>query len=379
MTADRDERYMRRALELAERARGLTSPNPMVGAVVVADGEVVGEGFHRAAGQPHAEIEALAASGARASGATMYVTLEPCAHEGRTPACAPRVISAGIRRVVAAVGDPNPLVAGRGFDGLRAAGVSVTVGVLAADAERQNRAFLTAMREGRPHVTLKGAMTLDGKIADTRRVSRWITGEEARRRAHGLRSASDAIVVGVETVLRDDPELTVRIDRAWPREPYRVVLDALARTPVDARLVAAATPARAVVMVGPDAPADRVHALASRGVTVVPCPAADGHVDLRAALAALFSREVRAVLVEGGGEVHMAFLDAGLVDRVAVFVAPLLLGGRSAVALLGGAGRKLEDAVRLGPLDVQRLGPDLLIEADVARVAGQQVASARAR
>lgn len=368
---DRDARFMRRALELAERGRGLTSPNPMVGAVVVVGDEIVGEGVHRAAGQPHAEIEALAASGSRARGATLYVTLEPCAHHGRTPPCAPRVVEAGIRCVVAAILDPNPLVSGRGLDILRAAGVEVTAGVLEPEAARLNRAFLVAMHEGRPHVTLKGAMTLDGKIADLHGTSKWITGEAARRRAHELRSESDAIVVGVETVLRDDPRLTVRLERPWPREPLRVVLDSLARTPVDARVISGGTPARALVAVGSSAPDDRIRGLEAAGATVIRCPGPDGHVDPGAVLATLHAREVRAVLLEGGGEVHMALVDAGLVDRIAVFIAPMLVGGRAATSLLGGAGRPLKDAVRLEAVEVSRFGPDLLIEADVVRASAR--------
>jgi diaminohydroxyphosphoribosylaminopyrimidine deaminase/5-amino-6-(5-phosphoribosylamino)uracil reductase len=367
------ERFMRRALELAERGRGLTSPNPLVGAVVVtSSGEIVGEGFHVRAGGPHAEIEALRAAGARARGATLYVTLEPCSHQGRTPPCAPVVIQAGVVRVVASVGDPNPLVSGGGFAELRAAGIEVVVGAGAAEAERQNRVFLTAMRERRPHVTLKAGMTLDGKIADRHGASRWITGDAARARAHRLRSESDAIVVGIGTVLRDDPELTVRLGQPWPREPLRVVLDTAARTPVGARLIRAGRPSHAVIAVGADAPDGRVRALAASGATVVSCGTRDGRVDLGALLAELFGREVRAVLVEGGGEVHGAFLDAGLVDRVAMFTAPLLIGGRGATPVVAGAGRELKSAVRLGAFTVTPLGDDLLVEADVVRGPGSR-------
>jgi diaminohydroxyphosphoribosylaminopyrimidine deaminase / 5-amino-6-(5-phosphoribosylamino)uracil reductase len=365
---DTADRFMRRALELAERGRGLTSPNPMVGAVVVTpDGEVAGEGFHARAGGPHAEVEALRAAGSRARGATLYVTLEPCSHHGRTPPCAPAVIEAGVARVVAAIADPNPLVSGRGFAELRAAGLEVVTGVGAAAAEDQNRAFLTAMRERRPHVTLKAGMTLDGKIADLHGASRWITGEPARQHAHRLRSESDAIVVGIGTVLRDDPELTVRLGRPWPREPLRVVLDTGARTPVGARLLRAGRPSCALIAVGADAPDTRVKELAATGATIVSCRTRDGRVDLGALLTELFAREVRAVLVEGGGEVHGAFLDAGLVDRVAMFTAPLLIGGRGATAVVEGAGRELKSAVRLGAFTVTPLGDDLLIEADVVR------------
>jgi len=373
-----DEWFMRRALELAERGRGLTSPNPMVGAVVVgANGEIVGEGFHRHAGAPHAEIEALAAAGAGATGATLYVTLEPCAHQGRTPPCAPAVAASGAARVVAALEDPNPLVAGRGFDALRQAGIALSVGVLAEVAAAQNRAFLTAMRERRPHVTLKGAVTLDGKIADWQGTSKWITGEAARAHAHGLRSEADAIAVGIGTVIRDDPELTVRLGRAWPREPYRVVLDPGARTPRSARLIRAASPSRALIAVADVAPTDRIERLREAGATVLCCPTRDGRIDLAALLSELFAREVRSVLVEGGGETHAAFLEAGLVDRVAVFVAPRLLGGRDAASLVGGTGRDLKEAVRLGPLSVTPLGDDLLIEADVRRGAEDGSASRR--
>ena len=359
---------MRRAIELAERGRGLTSPNPMVGAVIVAPGgEVVGEGFHARAGAAHAEVEALQVAGGRARGATVYVTLEPCAHHGRTPPCAHALVAAGVARVVAAVGDPNPLVSGKGFAELRQAGIEVVTGVGVAEAERQNRVFLTAMRERRPHVILKAGMTLDGKIADLHGSSRWITGPPARERAHQLRSEADAIVVGIGTVLRDDPELTVRLGRPWPREPLRVVLDTRARTPRTARVIRAGTPSRALIVVGGAAPEERTRELAGAGATVVRCRTRDGRVDLGALLDELFAREVRGVLVEGGGEIHAAFLGTNLVDRVAIYVAPLLVGGRDATPVVGGAGRELKNAVRLGGLSVSTLGDDLLIEADVLR------------
>lgn len=362
-----DAEYMRRALELAARARGLTSPNPMVGAVVVRDGEVVGEGFHARAGAPHAEVEALRAAGARAHGATLYVTLEPCNHHGRTSPCVPVVQAAGVRRVVAALGDPNPFVAGGGADALRAAGVAVETGLLADEAAEQNRVFLTAMRERRPHVTLKAGMTADGKIADIHGGARWITGETARAEAHRQRAEADAIVVGVTTVLRDDPALTVRLETPWPREPYRVVLDTSARTPPGARVITGATASRALIAVGEGAPAAQVADLEAAGAVVLRCPTRDGRVAVDAVLAELFAREVRGVLLEGGGEVHAAFLEAGVVDRVTLFVAPLLLGGRAAPGVVGGAGRELKSAVRLGSMSARLVGGDLLIEADVTR------------
>jgi diaminohydroxyphosphoribosylaminopyrimidine deaminase/5-amino-6-(5-phosphoribosylamino)uracil reductase len=362
-----DETFMRRALALAERGRGLTSPNPMVGAVVVRDGEIVGEGFHARAGAPHAEVEALRAAGARARGGTLYVTLEPCNHHGRTPPCAPQVLASGVTRVVAAIADLNPFVAGGGATLLRAGGVRVETGLLAEAAGAQNRTFLTAMRERRPHVTLKAGMTADGKIADVHGSARWITGEAARAEAHRQRSETDAIVVGITTVVRDDPALTVRRERPWPREPYRVVLDTHARTPATAKVITAATPARALIAIGPAALPDRVAALEAAGATVLRCRTRDGRVAVDAVLSALFEREVRAVLLEGGGEVHAAFLDAGLVDRVTLFVAPLILGGRAAPTVVGGPGRELKSAVRLGALEARLVGTDLLIESDVMR------------
>jgi len=361
------EALMRRALDLAERARGLTSPNPMVGAVIARNGEIVGEGFHERAGGPHAEVVALEAAGARARGATLYVTLEPCNHVGRTAACVPAIFAAGITRVVAALADPNPFVTGGGVAALRERGVAVVTGVLEAEAAAQNRVFLTAMRARRPHVTLKAGMTADGKIADVHGAARWITGEAARAEAHRQRSEVDAIVAGVTTVLRDDPALTVRLDRPWPREPWRVVLDTTARTPPSARVITGASPPRALIAVGEQAPAERVAALGSAGATVVRCPLHKGRVALDAMLAELFEREARAVLVEGGGEVHASFVDAGLVDRVTLFIAPLLLGGQTAPTVIGGAGRELKSAIRLATLTSRLIGDDLLIEADVIR------------
>jgi len=358
---------MRRALELAEHARGLTSPNPMVGAVVARDGEIVGEGFHARAGAPHAEVVALEAAGSRGRGATLYVTLEPCNHAGRTPPCVPAIVASGIARVVCAAADPNPFVTGGGAAALRDHGIDVVTGVLREEVLAQNRVFFTAMRERRPHVTLKAGMTADGKIGDIHGAARWITGDAARAVAHDLRSESDAIVVGMRTVLRDDPALTVRLGRPWPREPWRVVLDTDARTPLSARLVASATPERALIAVGMQASPERVSALEAAGATVVRLPVRDGRVAVDAVLAELFGREVRAVLLEGGGEVHASFLDAGLVDRVALFVAPLLLGGQTAPSVVGGVGRELKSAVRLGPMKVRAVGDDVLIEADVLR------------
>lgn len=362
-----DETLMMRALALAGRARGLTSPNPLVGALVVKDGVVVGEGFHAQAGAPHAERVALIAAGAGARGATLYVTLEPCVHHGRTPPCVPALLESGLRRVVVAVLDPNPRVNGAGVAALRQAGLDVAVGCLEEDARRLNRPFFTWVTEQRPFVTLKVAMSLDGKIAGWNRSSRWITGEEARWEAHRLRSQSDAVAVGIATVLADDPELTVRLDPPWQREPYRVVVDSQGRTPPSARVLSAGSPERTLIAITESAPSERVRALEARGATVLRLASRDGRVDLAALMAELARREVTALLLEGGGELNAGFLEAGLVDRVAVFVAPLLLGGQTAPTPVGGPGRGLKEAFRLTTMTVKSVGTDLLIEGDVAR------------
>jgi diaminohydroxyphosphoribosylaminopyrimidine deaminase/5-amino-6-(5-phosphoribosylamino)uracil reductase len=362
-----DTRWMARALALAARGRGLTSPNPMVGALVVQDGAVIAERFHERAGGPHAEAAALAAAGPRARGATLYVTLEPCNHVGRTPPCVDAILRAGVGRVVAATRDPNPRVTGGGAAALTAAGIEVDLGCLERDARELNHAFFTAIEQQRPHVTAKWAMTLDGKIAAHDRRSRWITGEAARREAHRLRSESDAIVTGIGTVLADDPALTVRLEQPWPREPYRVVVDSRARLPLDAALLRTGTPARVLVAVGEDAPAARVAGLASAGASVLQCKSRDRRVDVADVCARLFALDAIAVLLEAGGELTGAFMQAGLVDRVAVFVAPKLVGGVTAPTPVGGPGLSLGDAVRLDGLTARPLGDDWLLEGRVAR------------
>ena len=362
-----DTRWMARALALAARGRGLTSPNPMVGALVIQDGAIVAERFHERAGGPHAEAAALADAGVRARGATLYVTLEPCNHVGRTPPCAEAVIRAGVGRVVAATSDPNPRVTGGGAAALRAASIEVSLGCLEREARALNEAFFTAMALRRPHVTAKWAMTLDGKIAAHDRRSRWITGEAARREAHRLRSESDAIVTGIGTVLADDPALTVRLEQPWPREPYRVVVDGHARMPLDAAMLRAGTRARILVAVGEDAPAARVAALVASGVTVLQCKSHEGRVEVADLCAQLFGLDVIAMLLEAGSELTGAFVRAGLVDRVAAFVAPKLLGGAAAPTAAGGAGLPLGDALRLAELTARPLGDDWLLEGRVER------------
>ena len=365
MNREGDARYMRRAVELAGRGLGLTSPNPVVGAVAVRGGEIVGEGFHQRAGEAHAEVSALAAAGPRAEGATLYVTLEPCVHHGKTPPCVDGILQAGVGRVVVAVQDPNPLVNGRGLERLRDAGVDVTVGVEQEAATRLNRPFFKYITTGRPFVTLKVAMTLDGKIADREGSSRWITGEAARGLVHRMRSQADAILVGIGTVLKDDPGLTVRLERPWPREPFRVVVDSRLRTPPDARLIRAGRPDRVIVACVDLAPPERAKRLDAQGIQLLSLPGSDGRVDLAGLMAALGARQIVSVLAEGGSEIGAALLEQGLVDRVAWFVAPCLLGGQAAPGPVGGAGRRLKEALHLRNVTWTPVGDDLLVEGDV--------------
>lgn len=351
---DNDSRFLRQALSLAGRGAGRTSPNPMVGAVVVADGAVVGTGYHRAAGSPHAEVDALEQAGDAARGGTLYVTLEPCAHHGRTPPCADAVIASGVGRVVAATGDPDPRVSGRGFEALRAAGIAVEIGLLATEAEQLNEGYLTRIRTKRPFVTLKLALTLDGRVAVPGQ--RYLVDQPAIRFVHRLRARSDAVLVGIGTVFADDPELTVRAVRG--RDPLRVILDTDARTPATSRVVRHRDPARTVVIVSDAADPARVAALSGTGVSVVSVPRAeDGHLDVAAALRHLADRGVNSVLSEGGPRLGTALLAQGLVDRLLLILAPLV----------GGSGPRAFgdlDPLRLGELAVRRLGRDLAISVD---------------
>ena len=361
-----DLQWMARALTLAARGRGLTSPNPLVGAILVRDGAMLAERFHERAGGAHAEAAALAEAGARARGATLYVTLEPCNHVGRTPPCVDAIIRAGVRRVVSATRDPNPRVKGGGTAALAAAGIEVTTPCREREARDLNRAFFTAVERQRPHVTVKWAMTLDGKIAAFDRRSQWVTGEAARQEGHRLRSQSDAIVTGIGTVLADDPALTVRLAQPWPREPYRVVVDSRARLPLDAKLLQTGRRSRVLVAVGEAAAPQRLAALESAGVTVLACKSREGRVDVADLGARLLALDVTAVLLEAGSELTGAFVQAGLVDRVAAFVAPTLLGGADAPTPIGGPGLALANALRLTNMTVRPIGTDWLIEADVA-------------
>lgn len=365
--------YRHRAWELGERAIGRTSPNPAVGAVLVRSGEIVGEGFTQPPGSDHAEVVALRQAGLRADAADLYVTLEPCCHFGRTPPCTDALIAAGVRRVFVAALDPFPAVNGGGIAALRRAEIEVVVDPPSPEVERLNRPFVHYVQTGRPFVTAKWAMTLDGKIATRTGDSRWVSGEAARRLVHLERDASDAIVVGSGTALVDDPALTVRLhlddDVRPPRPapPWRVVFDTRARTRPDAQILQIAD-GRALIIVGEEAPRDRIAALRAAGAEIVVTPIWGGHVDLGIALGELARRGVVRLLLEGGSELLGAFVARGYVDRVLAFVAPKIVGGQGAPSPIAGLGvERMGDAVRLTEVQYRSIGSDLLIEGEVDR------------
>ena len=361
----RDTDYMRLALELAERGRGWTSPNPMVGAVGVKDGRIIGQGWHARYGEAHAERNALANCGESPVGATLYVTLEPCCHYGRQPPCTDAILESGITRVVIGSDDPNPLVAGKGIGILRRAGVEVCTGVLREDCDALNPFFFHYIRTGRPYVMMKYAMTLDGKIAAYTGASRWITGEAARERVHQDRHRCAAIMVGVGTVLADDPLLTCRMEGG--RNPLRVICDSHLRTPLDSQIVRTAGQVPTVLATVCTDHARHLPYEDAR-CRVWTLPERDGHVDLSALMERLGAENIDSVLLEGGGTLNWAALESGLVQKVQAYVAPKLLGGAGAKSPVGGLGAAdPAQAVRLRDVTVSRLGDDFLIEGEVER------------
>lgn len=351
---------MREALRIARNAEGRTSPNPLVGAVIVQQGRIVGQGWHRKAGTPHAEIHALHMAGDLARGAELYVTLEPCSHYGRTGPCAKAVVEAGIRRVVIGMKDPNPLVAGRGIAILEDAGIEVRCGVLEEEARQLNEVFLKWIMTKMPFVVLKTAMTLDGKIATCAGNSQWITNEASRLKTHELRDIYDGILVGIGTVLADDPSLTARLPNGMGHNPVRVVVDSQARTPLTAKLLTDHQ-AKTIIAVTEAADAGRVAALRQAGAEVLAVN--DGaQVDLQRLMQLLGEQEISSVLVEGGGTVNFSLLHAGLVDKVYAFIAPKIVGGRTALSPVAGSGiAALEDAVQLENMQVGMLDGDVLL------------------
>lgn len=359
-----DKKYMRRALELAELGAGDVHPNPMVGAVIVKDGRILGEGYHRVFGGPHAEIDAFNNAECDVSGATMYVTLEPCSHFGKTPPCVHAIAEKGIKRVVVSTLDPNPLVAGKGLDYLRDAGIEVTCGVLENEALKQNETFMKYITKKIPFVILKSAMTLDGKIATRTLSSKWVTGEVAREHVHAIRNRISGIMVGIGTVLADDPSLTTRLKQDNGKDPVRIIVDSHARTPETAKVLTQKSNAVTIIAITDQANPDKVKRLEQAGAIVIKVPSKNDRVDLNALMVELGKREIDSILLEGGSELNFAAIEANIVDKLLIYVGNKIVGGANAKTPVGGLGiAGMSDAIKLDFTSIHKLGEDLLIEA----------------
>ncbi|WP_027407656.1 bifunctional diaminohydroxyphosphoribosylaminopyrimidine deaminase/5-amino-6-(5-phosphoribosylamino)uracil reductase RibD [Anoxybacteroides tepidamans] len=355
-----DERYMRLALELAKTASGQTSPNPVVGAVVVKNGEIVGFGAHLKAGEPHAEVHAVRMAGDKARGATVYVTLEPCSHFGKTPPCADLLVETGVARVVVATTDPNPLVAGKGIEKLKRAGIEVVVGILKEEADELNRVFFHYIKTKTPFVTLKYASSLDGKIATTTGDSKWITSEEARQDVHRYRSMNDAILVGVNTVIADDPRLTTRLPEGG-KNPIRIILDTHLRTPLDANVINDAE-AETWLIVGSQVPDERIALYEKPHVHMIQMN--EPTINIHELLRSLGERGITSLFVEGGSRVHDSFVRAHAFQEIVAYFAPKLIGGSEAPSPVGGIGfTHMKDVAELIITRVETIGPDIKVVA----------------
>lgn len=361
LTTSSDIAFMQEALCLARHGMGTVSPNPMVGAIIVKDNAVVGKGYHKRAGTEHAEILALREAGDLAQGATLYVTLEPCAHYGRTPPCVGAIIRSGITRVVVAMEDPNPKVAGKGVSTLLSANLEVRVGVLEEEARMLNEVYVKSVMAGLPFVVLKYAMTMDGKIATYVGDSKWVTEEPARKLVHQLRNTYDAVVVGVGTVLADNPRLTVRGLRDASRNPVRVIIDSYLRTPLDAKVLS--EPGKVIIATTKGVPLQRIEEFEDRGVEILAVGEYSNRVDLLVLAQELIKRDITSLLLECGGSLSASFLESGLVDKVLCFIAPKIIGGEGAITPVEGRGiRLMRDCLALQNTSVCKIGQDVLIE-----------------
>jgi diaminohydroxyphosphoribosylaminopyrimidine deaminase / 5-amino-6-(5-phosphoribosylamino)uracil reductase len=358
-----DVKYMRRALELAKKGAGYTNPNPLVGAVIVKDGRIIGEGYHEVYGSHHAEVNAFKNTIEDVSGSTMYVTLEPCSHYGKTPPCAKTIVEKGIKKVIVALGDPNPEVAGRGIKFLRDSGIEVVTGVLEEESRRLNEIFLKYITTKLPFCILKTAMTLDGKIAARTGDSKWITNEESRKYVHKLRHRVSSIMVGVGTILQDDPMLNTRIQEVNGSDPIRIVVDTSGKTPLKARVLNIKSNAKTIIAATELASQEKLKEFERMGAEVIITPLRENRVDLKYLMKALGERKIDSVLLEGGSELNYSAMEAGIIDKVNAFIAPKFIGGREAKTPVGGLGRPLmKNALMLKDIEIQRFGDDIMIE-----------------
>jgi len=355
--------YMKRALELAKRGIGYTSPNPLVGAVIVKEGRIIGEGYHEAYGSHHAEVNAFLSATEDVRDGTMYVTLEPCSHYGKTPPCANLIVEKGIKKVVIGLKDPNPLVAGKGIKILEEDGIEVVTGVLEEEGKKLNEIFLKYITTKMPFVIMKTAMTLDGKIATRTNASKWITGEFSREYVHELRHRVAGIMVGIGTVLADDPSLTTRLEERKGCDPIRIIVDSSAKIPLGAKVLNLESNAGTIVAVTEKADMEKIKMLEKKGAEVIVTPSKNGRVDLNFLVKELGERKIDSILLEGGSELNYGALEEGIVDKVNAFIAPKIIGGNTAKTPVGGQGKAyMNDAVNLECIDIHRFGEDIMVE-----------------
>ncbi len=360
-----DEKYMKMALELAQKGKGMTSPNPVVGAVIVKDGEIIGTGFHEKYGEPHAERNAINNSKGSLKDATIYVTLEPCCHTGKTPPCTDAIIESGISRVVLGARDPNPKVAGQGIEMLKKNGLQVDEGVTSEECKDINKVFFHYIRTGRPYVTMKYAMTMDGKIAAASGDSKWITGEEAREHVHIERSYNKAIMVGKGTVLKDDPMLNNRTEKGADRNPIRIICDTNLSIPVSSNIVKTAKDIETIIATASD-DHKKQKKLTDAGCQIINVNKKDGRIDLKHLMELLGQKGIDSILLEGGAEINWEMMNAGLINKVQTYIAPKLFGGALSKSPIGGAGVSYpKDCLNLGEPQITKLGQDILIESEV--------------
>ncbi len=363
-----NEKYMKRAIELALMAKGKTSPNPMVGAVIVKGGKIVGEGYHKKAGMPHAEINAIDAAGKGAKDGIMYINLEPCCHQGRTPPCTKALIKSGIKKVVVGMVDPNPIVSGKGIKELKDAGIQVSVGLLEKECRRINEVYLKYITTGMPFVLLKVAMSLDGKIATHTKESKWITGKPSREMVHQLRDEVDAVMVGIGTVLHDDPNLTVDLKKKRVSDPIRIIVDSSLRIPLDANVLKSVSKSGAIIAATKRADDKKMSALKEKRIDVLIIEGNEQRVNLMKLMEELGKREITSIMIEGGSELNSSAIEEGIVDKIIFFIAPRIIGGKDGISSVGGRGIvKLEDSLNIRDVHVDRIGSDIVVEGYLQR------------
>ncbi|MDT8715935.1 bifunctional diaminohydroxyphosphoribosylaminopyrimidine deaminase/5-amino-6-(5-phosphoribosylamino)uracil reductase RibD [Clostridium sp. 19966] len=357
-------KHMKRALELAEKGMGYTNPNPLVGAVIVKEGRVIGEGYHKLYGDNHAEVNAFLNAAENVEGATMYVTLEPCSHYGKTPPCADKIVEKKIKKVVIGLKDPNPLVSGKGIKILKDAGIEVVTGVLEEEGRKLNEIFLKYITTKLPFCIMKTAMTLDGKIAAYTGDSRWVTGEASRKYVHKLRHRAAGIMVGIGTILADDPMLTTRLEDIKGSDPIRIIVDSRAGISLEAKVLDANSSARTIIATTEKASIDKIRALENKGADIIITPLKNERVDLSFLMKELGKRKIDSVLLEGGSELNYAALEEGIVDKINAFIAPKIIGGGRAKTPVGGEGKAcMKEAILLDRINVHSFGDDIMIEA----------------